>query len=476
MENAPTYCHSEYRHITIDASLSAGAASLYRFANGLDPRPSRIETNEANIARPATPNPHVHGNHIVFYSAVLNRLSMANPESSQESVVQPTTQRRPMTGVKVLDLSRVVSGPVVGRIFADMGADVVKVESPDGDVTRLWGSIQAGVPGFFLQQNAGKRGVCVDMRADGAAELIVRLASVADVVIENFRGGVMERMGIGWSTLCEHNARLVMLSITGFGQTGPEAHRPAYASVIQAESGIVGRQLEIDGGTPKDLIASVADYNAGLHGCIATMAALMQARATGVGDHIDLAMIDSMVATDDYMHFALDGGDVPKLGGEYYATADGAWTLISGPVNHVFRTIAPVAGIADPTSKTDSASAKLTARRDALRAWAATLPNRLAFTTAIDSVGLPWGALNTPSTSILSPTLAFRNSIGSVELDDGTNRRVVQMPYRFQGSNAEVRSRSPHLGEHNAAVLQDWLGDSDKQVSHLVSAGVLLSS
>jgi CoA:oxalate CoA-transferase len=399
---------------------------------------------------------------------------MANPKSSHESIAQPTSQRRPMAGVKVLDLSRVVSGPVVGRIFADMGADVVKVESPDGDVTRLWGSIQAGVPGFFLQQNAGKRGVCVDMRADGAAELIIRLASVADVVIENFRGGVMERMGIGFSTLSKHNARLVMLSITGFGQTGPEAHRPAYASVIQAEAGIVGRQLEVDGGTPKDLIASVADYNAGLHGCIATLAALMQARVTGLGDHIDLAMIDSMIATDDYMHFALDQAPVPKLGGEYYATADGAWTLISGPIHHVFRTIAPAARLTDPTAKSDTADQKLNARRDTLRSWAATLPNRAAFTAVIDSVGLPWGALNTPTQSISSPTLAHRHSIGSAVLDDGSTRPVVQMPYRFAASSSEARGRSPHLGEHNEMVLREWLGESDEQISNLISAGVLL--
>ncbi len=380
-----------------------------------------------------------------------------------------------MNGVKVLDLSRVVSGPVVGRIFADLGADVVKVESPDGDVTRLWGANVQGVPGFFLQQNAGKRGICVDMRADGAADLIIELASVADVLIENFRGGVMERLGIGWDVLRQHNARLVMLSITGFGQSGPEAHRPAYASVIQAEAGIIGRQYEFDQRHPSDLIASVADYNAGLHGCIATMAALIQARATGVGDHVDLAMIDSMVATDDYMHFAIDDVEVPRLGGEYYQTADGAWTVISGPVNHVFRMLAISAGIVDPTKPTQNAAEKLADRRQAMRNWALTVPNRAALTQILDSVGLPWGAMNTPYESLQSPTLAHRQSIGTVHDDTGVPRSVMQMPYRFENSTSTVRSRSPHLGEHNSNVLTDWLGCHEDACANYVNTGVLIA-
>jgi CoA:oxalate CoA-transferase len=378
-----------------------------------------------------------------------------------------------MTGVKVLDLSRVVSGPVVGRIFSDLGADVVKVESPDGDVTRLWGANINDVPGFFLQQNAGKRGVCIDMRADGAAALVLQLASVADVLIENFRGGVMERLGIGWEVLQQHNARLVMLSISGFGQTGPEAHRPAYASVIQAEAGIIGRQHRFDQRTPSDLIASVADYNAGLHGCIATMAALMQARATGVGDRIDLAMIDAMVATDDYMHFALDNADVPRLGGEYYQTADGKWTVISGPVNHVFRTLAPVAAIVDPAGDAGSAVEKLALRREAIRAWAIQLLNRAALTHILDSVGLPWGAMNTPEEALESPTLAFRKSIGIVDDGSGSQRRVMELPYRFESSTSQVRSRSPHLGEHNVEVLAEWLGLANSDTDALIQTGVL---
>lgn len=379
-----------------------------------------------------------------------------------------------MTGVRVLDLARVVSGPVVGRIMSDLGADVVKLEPPEGDITRVWGARTNGVPGFFLQQNAGKRGICVNLGAEGSVELVKQLATHADVVIENFRGGVMDRMGIGWSVLHQLNPRLVMLSITGFGQTGPESHRPAYASVIQAEAGLIRRLAEEDDRRPTDLITSVADYNAGLHGCIATLAALMHARTTGQGDHIDIAMIDSMIATDDFFNFALDAVTPPKLGGEYYQTADGSWTVVSGPVNHVFRTISAHTGLGDPSAADDSVQSKIDSRKGALREWALTLPDRLALTTVLDQVRIAWGAMKLPVEAAESPTAVHRKSIGVVEDAPGSTRKVVQMPYRYTYAESTVRGRSPHLGEHNANVLEDWLGLSKAEIEALVSQGVLL--
>src|SRR5205085_5578572 len=130
---------------------------------------------------------------------------------------------RPLDGVRVLDLSRVLSGPFAGRLLSDLGADVVKVEPPEGDPTRWWGEVRHGLSGYYTQQNAGKRNVCIDLKAEGGPELARRLAAVADVVIENFRPGVLDRLGLGWAALSRDNPRLVMLSITGFGQAGPES-------------------------------------------------------------------------------------------------------------------------------------------------------------------------------------------------------------------------------------------------------------
>ncbi len=358
--------------------------------------------------------------------------------------------------------------------MADLGADVVKLEPPAGDITRLWGARPHDVPGFFLQQNAGKRGICVDLEAAGSVDLVRSLASEADVLLENFRGGVMERLGLGWDVLHELNPRLVMLSITGFGQSGPESHRPAYASVIQAEAGLIRRLAEEDQRDPTDLITSVADYNSGLHGCIATLAALMHARLTGEGDHIDIAMIDSMIATDDFFHFGLDNAVPPKLGGEYYKTADGAWTVISGPVNHCFRTISAHTGLKDPSDASDSIQTKIEKRKAALRQWTATLPDSAALTAVLNEVGIAWGALKLPSEAAESPTAKHRGSIATIEDAPGSHRKVVQMPYRFEFGESTVKGRSPHLGEHNAEVLTEWLKLGPESIQSLVDTGVLL--
>jgi CoA:oxalate CoA-transferase len=384
--------------------------------------------------------------------------------------------------VKVLDLSRVVSGPSTGRFFADLGADVVKVEPPEGDVTRTWGSQRNGVPGFFLQQNAGKRGLCVDLRVEGAARVIIDLAANADILIENFRGGVMDRLGLGWPVLQAVNPRLVMLSISGFGQTGPEANRPAYASVIQAEAGWVARHSFADERRPTDTITSVADYNAGLHGAIAALAALHQAKVTGIGDHIDLAMIDSMMATDDYLHYALDDEPWTRLGGTYYQTADGNWTVVSGPTNHVFRQLRDavkalgLTGLIDTSAKDASAEEKRISRHAAIDVWTRGLPDRAALVAVLERANLPWGALNQPEEATQSPTIAYRSSIAELEDAPGSTRRVIQMPYRFAASAAGAVVRSPHLGEHNTTVLREWAGYSSPQIEKLVNNGVLLGA
>ncbi len=383
--------------------------------------------------------------------------------------------RRPLDGVRVLDLTRVVSGPVLGRILGDLGADVVKVEPPEGDVTRLWGHVRNGTPGFFLQQNASKRGMCVDLRVPSAAAVVIELARAADVLIENFRGGVMDRLGLGWSVMREVNPRLVMCSISGFGQSGPESHRPAFAAVIQAEAGFLHRQMGFDQRPPSDPIASVADYNAGLHGAIGVLAALVQAKATGVGDHLDIAMIDSMMATDDYMHFALDEMEPVRLGGEYYQTGDDLWTVISGPTNQVFRDLAKTHGLVDPSSAEDGPKIKLVKRREALRTWIRSIPNRDSLIPLIEAAKLPWGALHSPTQAVQSPTAVHRGSVTTVIDSGGEERKLMQTPYRYAQSTTGARSRSPHLGEHNGEVLREWLGWELSRIDDLTEAGALLS-
>ena len=201
----------------------------------------------------------------------------------------------PLEGLKVLDFTRVLAGPFASRMMSDLGADVVKVEPPDGDVTRLWGAIKGDLPGYYHQQNAGKRNICVDLRADGAKSLIYALVEKADIVMENYRPDVMPRLGFGYEALQKINPKLIYLSISGFGHNGPESHRPAYAPIVHAEAGLMHRQAQRGEIPPTDLPLSVADTNASLHGLVGVLSAVIQRQQTGVGQHIDIAKL----------HFAL---------------------------------------------------------------------------------------------------------------------------------------------------------------------------
>ena len=383
---------------------------------------------------------------------------------------------RPLSGVRVLDLSRVVAGPFAGRMLSDLGADVVKVEPPEGDVARVWGEQRHGVSGFFQQQNAGKRDICIDMRAEGSIELVIALAARADIVVENFRAGVMRRLGLDWAVLSAANPKLVMCSISGFGHDGPDSERAAYAPVIQAESGLVDRQAEFDGVVPADPMLSIADYNAGLHGLVAILSALRMAEKSGLGSWIDLAMVDAMLATDDYVHHSIDGSTVDRLGGTYCQAGDGTWLLIASPMKHLWRVVSSL-GITTDTAQDAPLAERLAERKAAIHAWAKSHPTTADLKRVLDSVNVAWGDVRTMEQAIASPTAAHRVVV--VQVDDrsgsGSTRGVIQSPYRFSAWESGVTGGAPRRGEHNVAVLTDWLGIDAVEIASLVERGVLLA-
>ncbi len=381
---------------------------------------------------------------------------------------------RPLDGLRVLDLSRIVAGPFAGRMLADLGADVVKLEPPEGDTTRFWGEVRHGLSGFYTQQNAGKRNVCVDLKAPGATHLVLRLARRADVLIENFRPGVLDRLGLGWAAVSAANPRLVMLSVTGFGQTGPLARRTAFAPVIHAESGLLARQAAFDDAWPSDPMLSIADYNAALHGLVAVLAALRMRDTTGAGQHVDLAMLDAMLATDDYAHHALDGFPVRRLGGEVW-DAPGGPLMIAGEFRFVWRQLSTVHGVADPTPAGADLDTKIRCRREAAAAWIRSFADRAALVEALEAAGIAWGDVPAAEDAFDRPQPQARGVVAEVDDRGGGVRRVVQSPYRFSAAESGVRGGAPHRGEHNAEVLADWLGAGADEVAALASSGVLLA-
>ena len=378
----------------------------------------------------------------------------------------------PLDGLRVLDLSRVVSGPFAGRMLADLGADVVKVEPPDGDITRIWGEVRHGLSGFYTQQNAGKRNVCVDLRASGGPDVVAALAGVADIMIENFRPGVLARFDLGWDQLQRANPALILLSISGFGQQGPETGRQAYAPVLHAESGLIARQAAFDADKPSDLVVSVADYDAGLHGLVGILAALHLRHRTGTGQHVDISMLDAMLACDDYAHHALDGSPAARLGGDVW-DAPGGPILLAGVLQNTWRVVSTRYGVQDPTPDGADLDTKIAHRRQAVARWLTSFASRPELVAELEASGLAWADVRDPEEAFEGPTARAHGAAASVDDRGGGTRRVVQSPYRFSAAASGVRGGAPRRGEHNVAVLDHWLGWSAERVAELEASGAL---
>lgn len=366
-----------------------------------------------------------------------------------------TSNIRPLEGVRVLDLSRALSGPFAGRILSDLGADVVKVELPGADITQAFGKMDRGRSGLYSQLNAGKRSVVLDLRSSAGANTLIELAGGCDVLVENFRPGVLDRLGIGWTRLRQENPALIMLSISGFGQEGPEADRQAYAPVIHAEAGLIGRQSDVSGEAPADIAFALADSLAGLHGTIAVLAALRLREQTGHGQYIDMCMLEAMLATDDYTHYSIDEQPVWSARGEAWP-APGGPILISSDRRHVWRQLVAHFGLADPDPDA-SLPDKLDARAKLIAEWTGSHRDRDGLKRELEAAALAWAEIRHPGDVLSSPTAMARQVVTEVTDGDGGTRKVVRMPYRFSdGASGPVRG-VPATGEHGAAeIIAEW--------------------
>lgn len=396
---------------------------------------------------------------------------MSDPQSSVAE--SPDLSGYPLQGLKVLDFSRVLAGPFAGRMLCDLGADVVKVEPPDGDITRLWGRDIAGIPGYYHQQNAGKRNLCMDLRAPGATQLVFDLVAHADIVLENYRPGVMKRLGIDYSALRGVNPRLIMLSISGFGQQGPESQRPAYAPVVHAETGLIDRVGWRFGVARHDMPLSVADTNASLHGLVGLLSAIIMRERTGTGQHVDIAMIDATVATDDHMQYDIEQSrETGPLRSEVWETVIGP-VLLSTDARYFWHLLTTQCGVADPADAQMTLEQKIAARHAAMQAFLLSLDSREQFENTMAQMNLAWGMVRSGAEMREQPTVKARGAI--VDIDDraGGTRPITQSPYRFSNARSGVRGPAPHRGEHNYVVLQQWLRRSEAEVADLLEQGVL---
>lgn len=367
---------------------------------------------------------------------------------------------KPLTGLKVLDFSRVVAGPFATRMLSDLGADVVKVEPPEGDLTRAWGKRVAGLSSFYVQQNAGKRNLSADLKAEGAPDLMLRLIGEADIVVENYRPGVMAKLGLGYETMRAANRSIIVLSISGFGQTSSWSQRAAYAPIVHAESGFLARQAAADRAQPSDPILSIADTNASLHGLVAVLAALRYRDQTGEGQHIDLAMLSSMTATDDYAHFVINGDPTMRLGGIVWQTGFGP-IITSGNEKSLWYQISRAGLATDGLDADATVETKVTRRRSVMAELIGSHPSLGSLVEMFDRANIAWAVVRPPD-EVFSTAVAAELEL-TTPIDDraGGTRLVQNNPYRFSSLEASVAGPAPFRGEHNREILRDWLGSDE---------------
>lgn len=371
----------------------------------------------------------------------------------------------PLAGIKVIELARILAGPWAGQTLADLGADVIKIEAPEGDDTRRWGPPFIDRDGdrsaaYFHATNRGKRSVICDFRTPEGQEVVRKLVADADVVIENFKVGGLAKYGLDWPSLQQLNPRLIYCSITGFGQTGPYAHRAGYDFIIQGMAGLMSVTGEADG-QPQKVGVAVTDVFTGIYAATAILAAVIQRGVTGKGQQIDMALMDvaTAIMANQNMNYLATGKAPAKMGNAHpnlapYAVFDCAdgWIILATGNDGQYRKLCAILGIdaladapdyltnADRIRNRVALTEALTA---ATKRW--TKADLLA---ACESQGVPAGPINDLADVFADPQVIARK----MRLDlDGVPG--VRSPFTFSDATLSLDRPAPKLGEHQDDVL-----------------------
>jgi crotonobetainyl-CoA:carnitine CoA-transferase CaiB-like acyl-CoA transferase len=403
---------------------------------------------------------------------------------------------KPLDGIRVLDLTRVLAGPWCTQLLADLGADVVKVERPGhGDDTRTWGRPHFGdeaggarETAFFLAANRGKRSMAIDLASEGGAALVRDLALRADIFIENFKAGDLARYGLDATSLRAANPRLIYCSITGFGQNGPYAARPGYDFVVQGMGGLMsvtGWPGDVAGGEPMRTGAPLVDIMTGLYAANAVTAALHRRTTTGDGCHVDMALLDVQLAVLSHQALSyLATGEDPQRHGnssptvapyDAFRTADGHVIVTAGNDGQ-FRRLCKALDLPDLAADPRFASnAKRVANRDALNGplrAAFALESSAVWAERLATAGVPAGPINRMSEALADPQVLHRQlQRGLVHAGLG-EVPTIACPIRYDDESMTSDSAPPSLGQHTRDVLRSWLMKTQVQVDDLLETGV----
>jgi crotonobetainyl-CoA:carnitine CoA-transferase CaiB-like acyl-CoA transferase len=390
--------------------------------------------------------------------------------------MQKDGDRAPLAGVRVLDFSIMVAGPYCARLLADVGAEVIKIEPPEGDDMRLRTPLREGHSTYFGQLNAGKRSLALDLKNADAIKLVHRMVAETDIVVENFRPGVMDRLGLGYDALCEINPRLIYCSISGYGQTGPAAERAAYAMIVHAESGFDTSLMRYAGDRERPAAGAifVADILGGIFGYSAIQTAMVQRARTGKGQRVDVALMDCMLNLLVYeLQEAQFPIDSPRPTYGPVRTRDGD-ILIAPVTPRNFAALCEVTGQDELANDPRFASipargANWTAMMQVIEQWTErhTVAECIA---ALDRAGVPCGEYRAPGAALSDPHLRQRGVFGTVA--DGAGEFVgVNAPWQMSGANTPIGRQVPGIGAQRDDVLSRLLGLSPDAIAALAAAG-----
>lgn len=395
---------------------------------------------------------------------------------------------KPLSDVTVLDLTRALAGPICGRLLSDLGARVIKVEPPDGDLTRLLIPRVDGQSAYYVQYNAGKECVSIDLDGSAGRELFLQLVPHADIVLENYRPGVMDRLGIGYDRLTEVNPGVILASVSGWGHNNARSDQGAFASAIHAEAGVTEMVARRRGEEPRNDPMSHADTYTGLHALGAVLAALHLRNRTGQGQKVEVSMAESTLMVNDLAAIEMTGQDPSAgfKGGQNWSPvlrmANGRYVSITIDIttNDGFRYI--VEAMERPDLAEDPRFAIIedrVANRDALTEilaeFIATFDDAAAVEAAIGPRGVLAAEMRTVPELAATDWAAERGAFVDIDTGRGEMITIPQSPWRFQNVDAGVAAFVGYRGQHNREVLTDLLGLSASELDVLETESVISS-